>query len=207
MEHIPCPSLAVPGQPPGDQLVVGEAPRAQVPGQLLPGRGRVANAEPLGVGTLEPALGQEGAPCRGARALQLLGVELRRGPVCVNQPAAPALLLARNVPALLVPQVDAGPPGQPLDRLDERQAVDQLHELDDVAAFGAAKTVEEATRGGHVERGGLFVVERAQALQRLTARAAQLQVLADHLVDGRALTDRRNVLIADSACHRPASAL
>ena len=41
--------------------------------------------------------------------MQLLGVELGRGLVRLQQPPALALLLARDVAALLVAQLDAGP--------------------------------------------------------------------------------------------------
>ena len=83
----------------------------------------------------------------------------------VDQPAALALLLAGHVAALLVAQFEAGPAGQPLDRLDEAEPVDLLHELDDVAALGAAEAVEQAAGRGDVERGCLLVVERAQPLE------------------------------------------
>jgi hypothetical protein len=46
--------------------------------------------------------------CR-RQAAQTLGVELGGGAVRLDQPAALALLLAGDVAALLVPQVDAGP--------------------------------------------------------------------------------------------------
>ena len=59
----------------------------------------------------------------------------------LDQPAPLALFLARDVTALLVAEVDARPRGQPLDRLDEGQAVDLLHEPDRVAAFGTGEAV------------------------------------------------------------------
>ena len=102
----------------------------------------------------------------------------------VDQPAPLALLLAGHIAALLVAQVDAGPAGQPLDRLDEAEPVNLLHELDRVAALGAGETVEKSSRGGDVERGGFLVVERAESLERAAARVLQLQVLTHHLVDG-----------------------
>ena len=118
-EPVPGAAVALPGQARRDQLAVGEAPAAQVPGQVLPGLRRVADAEPLDVGELEAALGQEGAGRRGVGAAQPFGVELGGGPVRVDQPAPLALFLARDVTALLVAELDAGPRGQPLDRLDE----------------------------------------------------------------------------------------
>jgi hypothetical protein len=202
-EPVHRPASALTGQSPGDDLLVGEALGAQVPGQLLPGVRGVTNAEPQRVGPFEAPLGQERPAGRGRGTLQLRGVELGRDPVRVQQPPAPALFLARDVATLFVAQVDAGPPGQPFHRLDEGQAVDLLHEADDVAALAAGEAVIEAARGGDVEGGGLLVVERAQALQRVAARAAELQVFADHLVDRRTLADRRDVLVADPASHLP----
>ena len=82
-----------------------------------------------------------------------------------EQPAALALLLAGDVTALLVAELDAGPAGEPLDRLGEGEVVDLLHELDDVTAVRAGEAVPQAAGRGDVERRGLLVVERAQALE------------------------------------------
>ena len=203
MEPVPGAAAAFHGQAPGNQLFVRKAPRAQVPGEFLPPGRRVADAEPLRVGTLEAALGQEGPPRRGTGALKLLLVELGRGAVRVQQPPAPALLLAGHVPALLVPQIDPGPSGQPLDRLDERETIDRLNEPDDVSTLAAGEAVVEASCGGDVEGGRLLLVERAQALERVTAGAAKLEVLPDHLIDRRPVADHRYVLVADPARHLP----
>src|SRR5206468_1781232 len=110
-------------------------------GQVLPGLRRVADAEPFDVAELEAAFGQEGAGRSGVGRAQPFGIKFGGGPVRVGQPFPLALFLARDVTALLVAQLDAGPRGQPLDRLDEAEPVDLLHELDDIAAFGAAETV------------------------------------------------------------------
>src|SRR5215467_3111454 len=115
--------------------------------------------------------------------------------------AALGLLLAGNPPALLVTQLETGARGQPLDGLREGQAVDFLHELDDVAALGAGEAVPQPAGRGHVERRGLLVVERAQPLQRAAAGAAELEVLAHHLVDGGPLANELDVLVADPPCH------
>src|SRR5580658_2759 len=65
------------------------------------------------------------------------------------------------------------------------------------------KAVEQSAGGGDVERRRLLVVERAETLERAAARALQLQVLADHLVDGGSLANRRDVLVADPPSHQP----
>ena len=100
-----------------------------------------------------------------------------------QQPAALALLLAGDVAALLVPELDIGPGREPLDRLGEREVVDLLHELDHVPAVRAGEAVPQAAGRGDVEGRRLLVVERAQALERAAARVAKLEVLADDLVD------------------------
>src|SRR5436309_285016 len=81
----------------------------QVAGQVLPGSRRVADAEPLRVGHLEAPLGQELPGVLCVRAGQPLGVVLGGGAVRVDQPPPLALLLAGNVAALLVAQLEAGP--------------------------------------------------------------------------------------------------
>src|SRR5262249_40105695 len=61
---------------------------------------------------------------------------------------------------------DAEAPGQRLDRLREREAVVEHHELEDVAVGAAAEAVEAAELGPDVERRRLFLVEGAEALPR-----------------------------------------
>src|SRR5208282_6330430 len=94
-----------------------------------------------------------GTSVRGIGSAQPFGIKFGGGPVRVDQPAPLAVFLPRYVAALLVAQVDAGPPGQPLDGLDEAEPVDLLHELNRVAALRATKAVEKTARGGDVERG------------------------------------------------------
>lgn len=132
----------------------------------------------------KPPLAEEAPPLLRARGQQPLGVELRRGLVRVDQPLPLALLVARDVAALLVAQLDPRAPGEALHRLDEAQVLDLLHERDDVAALGATEAVEQAARGGDVEGRGLLVVEGAQALQGAAAGVAELEVLPHHVGDG-----------------------
>ena len=54
---------------------------------------------------------------------------------------------------------------------------------------------------GDVERRGLLVVERAQALERAAAGGAERDVVADDLVDLGLLAHLRDVLLADPAGH------
>ena len=97
----------------------------------------------------------------------------------------------------------ADPVGQPLDRLDEGDVLDLLHERVHVAALTAAEAVEVAVVGPDVKRRRLLVVERAQPLQRVGAGAAQLDVVADDLLDPVAFADGGDVAIGDPrAGHR-----
>src|SRR5215469_4054999 len=177
-----------------------------MPGQRLPFGWRVAKPESPGIGELEAARRQEVPPRQCCGSAQLFGVELRRCLVRLDQPSALRLLLARDMAALLVPELDPGPVRQPLYRLRETEVVDLPDELDDVAALVAGEAVPQPPGWRDVERGRLFVMERAQALQRASTCAAELQILPYDLVDGRALPHQRDVLVADPACHLRPSA-
>src|SRR5690606_11582976 len=58
-----------------------------------------------------------------------------------------------------------------------------------------------AVAGAHVERRGLLVVERAQALLRTTPGVAQGDVIADYVVDPVAIAHLGDVALPDPACH------
>jgi hypothetical protein len=45
-------------------------------------------------------------------------------------------------------------------------------------------------------------MERAQALERICAGTAELNIVADHVLDLHALTNGRDVAIRDTAGHR-----
>ncbi len=200
-EHVHRPAPALPGQPAAEQLGVGEAAAAQVPGQRVPvGRG-VPDSEPRPASLLESSRGQESARGGGFASDDPFCIEIRGRAVRVDQPPALGVLLARDVPALLVPQLDAGPGREPFHRLGEAQVVDPLHEPDDVAALGAGEAVPQPAGRGDVEGRRLLLVERAQPLERAAPGAAELQVLPHNLIDRGALADQRDVLVADSACH------
>ena len=104
----------------------------------------------------------------------------------------------------LLDQRDRGPVSEYLHRLDERQVLLALEEVDDVAAHLAAEAVVEASRRGHLKTGGLLVVEWAQPFERPTTRVAQRHVVADDVLDPAALTDGGDVLFVDPPCHDPA---
>ncbi len=160
-----------------------------------------AAPETLRIGQLKSTLGEK-LPGRGSsRAAEPFCIKIGRRLVRGKQPPPPALLVAGDVTALLVGQLDAGAGREPLDRLGKGEVVHLLHEPDDVTAVRAGEAVPQAPRGGHVERRGLLVVERAQAFQRAAPGVAELEVLTDNLGDGRLLADQRDVLVADPACH------
>ena len=81
------------------------------------------------------------------------------------------------------------------DGLDEADVFDLLDEGVDVAALAAAEAVEVAVVGPHVERRRLLVVERAQALERIGAGPAQLDVVADDVLDADPFADGRDIAI------------
>src|SRR5687768_17200366 len=71
--------------------------------------------------------------------------------------------------------------------------VDLLDERNDVPTYPATKTMVEVSRGRYLERRRFLVVEGTEPLQAAAARALELQVLADDLVDLRPLADQRDV--------------
>src|SRR5690606_16518776 len=82
-----------------------------------------------------------------------------------------------------------------------REVLDLHDELADVAALAAAEAVEGAVRGPHVQRRGLLLVERAQALERAATGAAQRHVLPDDVVDPIALAYPCDVAVPDPSRH------
>lgn len=200
-EAVDGAAPAVLGEAGGDQLLVAEALAAQIAGEVVPAGRAVADAEVGGGRLVEAALGEELPADLGLRAVQLLGVEAGGRLVRLDQPDALAALVGGVVPALLVPQGDAGLGGEPLDHLRERQMVDLLHEGDRVAALLAAEAVEETLARAHLEGGGLLVVEGAESLEVATARVAQLEILGNDGVDRDRVPYRLHVVVIDPACH------
>ena len=154
----------------------------------------------------EAALGEERAALVGLGRGQLLLVELFGDAVGVQEALALARFLGAHArPALLVVESDPGLRRQHLDRLGEGQVVDLLHEGDDVAALTASEAVEHAQVGSHVEGGGAFVVEGAQALQGADTRGSQRYVFADDLIDLHCVTYRFDVVLTNQTRHVPQS--
>jgi len=171
-------------QSPGEQFLLGEPQAPQVPGGHLPVVGGVADAESLRIGHLESAGGKEFPGRTGSRGENLLRIKIRGGPVRLDQPAAPGLLLAGNMPALFITELNAGSGSQPLHRLSESQGVDLADKGDDVATLGAGEAVPQAAGRRDIERRRLLLVERAESLQRAAARATQLEIFPDYFPDG-----------------------
>ena len=204
-EAVVDAGAAGPGAQPGlHQLVLGVAGVAQAAGQVVPARGGVADGEVGGGEAVEAAPGQEVAGRLGLGGGQLLGEEGLGQPVGVQEALAGARLHApAHSPALLVAQLDAGPPRQVLHRLGKGQVVDLLHEGDDVPALPAPEAVEQAQLGAHVEGGGALVVEGAQSLETAHAGGLEGDVLPGDVLDAGALTHRLNVLALDQSRHGP----
>ena len=192
------------GQAAGDQLGLGEALAAQVPGQRVPAAGREAAAEVDGHLAVEAALGEELPGRRGLGRAELLGEERGGRGVGRDQPGpladvGPVGRAGGAAAVVLVVQLDVGPAGEQLDRLGEGEVVDLLDERNDIASFSATKTMVEISRRSDLERRRFLVVERAQPLQAAAAGALELQVLADDLVDLRPLAHERDVRRPDAS--------
>ena len=164
---------------------------------------READAELLGRVLVEAALAEELPRRQRRRAWRAARRRTPAATLCASSSRGalrPARAVARRV-ALLVAQLDAVLVGQPLDGLGEAEPVDLHQEGDDVAALAAAEAVEEPAAGVDVERRGLLVVERAQALQRAAAGGAERDVVGDDLVDPGLLAHLRDVFLADPSGH------
>ncbi len=172
--------------------------------QGVPARRREAAAEATGGVGVEIALGQVRAGQLRLRRFQRRRIERLRLGVGGGQPAATSPI------ALHVGGRGAGvadgvpdPVGQQLDGLDKADVFDLLEEGIHVAALAAAEAVEVAVVGPHVERRRLLVVERAEALHRIRAGPAQLDVVADDFLDSDSFADGGDIAIRDAAGHRP----
>ena len=91
------------------------------------------------------------------------------------------------VPALLG-DPDPGLLGEGAHRFDERQLFVFHHEGKDVPPHPAAEAMEHLLLGAHGERGGLFLVERAEADEVLAA-FLQADDRADHVHDVGGVAD------------------
>ena len=198
LEVVPAAVLA--DEAGADELVVAEPRPRQVAVQRPAVLGGVAHAEPLGGGAVEAAPVEHAAGLDGLGGGELGGEEVGGHLVGLHD-AHPLSGRRRRAAVVDDAQLHAGPVGQGLDGLAEREVVDLLHEGDDVAALAAAEAVEQAARRRHLEARGLLVVERAQALERAAAGVAQRHVRADDLVDPGALPHEGDVLVVDASGH------
>jgi hypothetical protein len=170
-------------------------------GELVPARRGEAAAERARHLLGEPTLGEELPSRLRLGAAQLLGVELLRQLVRLDQPGSGATVALHRGAAAGIGQLDSDPVSQPFHGLDEAKVLDLHHEVDHGSAFAAAKAVEGAVPRADVERRGFLVVERAQPLERVPTGPAQRDVLADHLVDPVALADLHDVVVPDPSSH------
>jgi hypothetical protein len=78
----------------------------------------------------------------------------------------------------------------------------ELHdEVEGVAAFLAAETVEKPLAGTYLEGRGLFIMKGAQALEVAAARVLELQVFRDDGIDRDRVPDCLHVFVSDPTCH------
>jgi hypothetical protein len=179
------------------QLLGAEAGLLAADEDLVPGAGRVADAEGAQSLLAEAALGQ--VPARLLRLRRLPEVAGVVGGDAVQQLLEAAALLAAGLgPRVLLLARDLDPVavGQELDRLGKPEPVLLFDELDHVAADPAAEAVVELFLGIDRERGGALVVERTEA-GVAGAGAAQIGVSGDHLDDVRRLLDPVEALGGD----------
>lgn len=87
---------------------------------------------------------------------------------------------------LVVLEWNSGPFGQHRPRLEEVDLFPQLNELEDVAADPAPEALKDLLILVNGERGGLFLVERTQALE-VRSGSAQRNVTTDNIDDINAL--------------------
>ena len=119
----------------------------------------------------------------------------------LEQPGAFALRTPRAGAGVFVAQLDAEPAGQLLDRLLEREVLDALEEVDDVAAHLAAEAVVETLGRGDVEAGAALLVERAEPLQAAATGRPKRDVVADDFGDSGHIAHACDVVVADAAGH------
>src|SRR5699024_5698865 len=130
------------------------------------------------------------------RGLQLLTVELVGRLVRVDEAFAGARFFTTRPrrPTLVVDRV----PDLLGDRLHRLREGDVLHlheEGEDVTTLARGEAVEVPAVRTDVERRGALVLERTQTLERVVPARLELDILADDLLDRRALTDRLNIRI------------
>ena len=203
VEAIHRATASLPGQARGFQLLELETLALQMLCQRIPARRRESATETTRRIGIEVALRQILAGRRRLVGLQRRRVELCRGRIGRDQPAAAAavtLHVGGRSPGVGDGVADAV--GQHLDRLDEADVFDLLDERVHVATFAAAEAMEVPVVGADVKRRRLLVMERAQALERIRAGTSQLDVVADDLLDADPLTDGGDIAIGDPASHR-----
>jgi hypothetical protein len=185
------------------KLGVRETPVSKVLEQCVPALGRVAHAELLGGGTVEPAPVQERPGRRGAGCQQLRLEELVGDLVGIQQPLpAPHFLAVGAGAAVLVPELVADPGGQLLHGFLEGAVVLFLHKGDGVAVFAAAEAVVAAYLRADGKRGRALVVEGAQALEGPQPGALERDVAVNHFLDVRALAYFIDIFTFDQPRHR-----
>src|SRR5262249_55648481 len=147
----------------------------------LPAAGRVAEPKRRDGRVLQPALPEVVARLRGAR--QLFLVEARRQRVHLKE------TLALRGPLLPLPAALERQPElarQPLERLDERDILDALHEGEDAPPRAAAPAAPEPALRVHGQRRVAVRVEGTESLE-VPPRRPQRHVAANNFLQPRAV--------------------
>ena len=178
-------ALARAGQADLEELARGHvALRGELADELVPARGRPAQLLLLDRGVGEPAAAQV-----GERRLARLRVHQDRvveGDRPLHDLAQPGVVGVLTLRPLV--DLDAGAPGQDLQRLREADAVALHHEREDVAVLATAEAVPGVAARRDDEARRLLAVERAQALEG-RAGLAELNGFAHHVRDGEPALD------------------
>lgn len=199
VEPVHRATPALPRQAGRLQLLELKTLALQVFCQRIPARRCESAPEVTGRLGIEVAFGQILAGRRRLVGLERRRVELRRGRVGRDEPAAAAAVALHAGGRAGVGDRVADPVGEQFDGLDEADVLDLLEERVHVAALAAAEAVEVPVVGADVKRRRLLVVKRAQALERIRTGTPQLDVIADHFIDAHPFADGGDVAVGNPA--------
>ena len=182
METVNGTTLAHLGNTGRLQLLEGKAQAQQVLSGGIPPLRRIAALKVIDDLAGKAAIQQKIARGGRLRGLQLLAVELVCGLIRGDEALARAgLLIARARGTTLVINVVADFLRYRFHCLREGNLLHFHQEAKDIAALAGGKAVIVTALRAHVKGRGLFVLEGAQALERIVSGGLELNVLAHDL--------------------------